>query len=855
MKITSVDVGIKKFQPTFQKKGIDHSQKTQIPQVPQTEVKPQSKFKKALPFVLATTVGIIGLGAGFLIGSKKPAKVNEFFGKVFKEPIPFEEKTMLALLALAGFGGYAKGELEQKELEEKLDAIINNQSPNQKAISRHGGDISEIKRTQTNVTVNKHAEYFHSILLLKQNNVLNRNAQKYAKALEQIENVGMEKLTSDKKLPPIDKQNPVIWSITSEFAPIKEGGLGSVPPEVRNNAEKLGVNMPTFIPMYLNEGTSTLYKTSSAFGDDYTYIYKGKEMPLKKMATIKMDAYKNGIPHSIPVSYYLYTDKDNEGRERQLIFMQADDYFDGTIYEANAKTEEPEKFAVMSKAVYEFAKLKIDGVKSSKNIAIHDSDSLNNVKEPDGMILNDWQASPTAALLRYKAVMENAHGQLSDSATSKLKDMRVITIGHNAMYQGSTQNDNNYYQKKAATSNILNTLFDKYAYDIVSHAKSGATTIDSKDEGLKALDNVLVMEYENGGENYTNFLNMGVILSDYFDPVSQNYANELISPEHQNLSYMLQWALTQKAKAGKLVGIINGNDFENLSIQAKAPQIKKLTGVDFKTYQKTQSTQSIQQARLENKIALYNDYVLPFSESSASSKSAIDSAKAISSRLEFVKGKQGTSLPVMTDKEIENTPILMSGGRLVSQKGMDVLCDAIKILFDNWEKDFGSEPKPIFYIAGADGEGGTQRKIIEDLKDEKLSKEDNNRILFAHGFAPMAAMMAGADYFLMPSIFEPCGLTQGESLALGTPVIASAVGGIVDTVNRDGKINGILTDKEKPLTAQEYYEAMKEGLRIFYDDKKQYSNMVKNSIDEDFSWSKNGKGPVHDYLHLLGIQK
>ena len=49
MKITSVDVGIKKFQPTFQKKGIDHSQKTQIPQVPQTEVKPQSKFKKALP--------------------------------------------------------------------------------------------------------------------------------------------------------------------------------------------------------------------------------------------------------------------------------------------------------------------------------------------------------------------------------------------------------------------------------------------------------------------------------------------------------------------------------------------------------------------------------------------------------------------------------------------------------------------------------------------------------------------------------------------------------------------------------------------------------------------------------------
>ena len=126
----------------------------------------------------------------------------------------------------------------------------------------------------------------------------------------------------------------------------------------------------------------------------------------------------------------------------------------------------------------------MDGVKAVKDSVIYSQMALDDIKAPDGMILNDWQASPTAALLRYKAVMENAHGQLSDSATSKLKDMRVITIGHNAMYQGSTQNDNNYYQKKAATSNILNTLFDKYAYDIVSHAKSGATTIGSKDEGL-----------------------------------------------------------------------------------------------------------------------------------------------------------------------------------------------------------------------------------------------------------------------------------------------------------------------------------------------------------------------------------
>ena len=120
----------------------------------------------------------------------------------------------------------------------------------------------------------------------------------------------------------------------------------------------------------------------------------------------------------------------------------------------------------------------------------------------------------------------------------------------------------------------------------------------------------------------------------------------------------------------------------------------------------------------------------------------------------------------------------------------------------------------------------------------------------------MAAMMASSDYFLMPSIFEPCGLTQGESLALATPVVASAVGGIVDTVNRDGKTNGILTNKEKPLTAQEFYKALKEGLDIFFNDKEQYQKMIQDSIDEDFSWAKEGRqGPVYDYLELLGIDR
>ncbi|MBQ7286689.1 MAG: glycogen/starch synthase, partial [Candidatus Gastranaerophilales bacterium] len=364
-----------------------------------------------------------------------------------------DEKVMQALLVLAGYGKQQVGDISKKEISTKLDEIIAGNAPSQKNLSMVSGQVSDIKRNHSNPTLSKHGSYFHGVYLLEQKNVLNRNEGKYRRAIETIQNIGYEKLTSTKPLPPITKPNPTIWSITSEFAPIKEGGLGSVPPEIRNNAEKLGVNIPTFVPMYLNEGLSTFNQV----GDKYTYLYKGRELPLEKMATVKMDVYKNGIPKSIPVSFFLHTDKDKEGNERQLVFVKADDYFDGTIYEANAKTEEPEKFAVFSKAVYEFAKLKMEGTKYPKDVVIENADALAQIKEPDAMILNDWQASPTAALMRYKAVMENAHKQLSDATTQKLKDMSVITIGHNVKYQGSTQNHNDFYQKKAVTSNILNT--------------------------------------------------------------------------------------------------------------------------------------------------------------------------------------------------------------------------------------------------------------------------------------------------------------------------------------------------------------------------------------------------------------
>lgn len=780
-------------------------------------------------------------------GAQQPKNVAKLPESALKSDL--ENKAMLAILTLAGFDNAQTKKYTAQDVNNAFEKIVNGEAPIQQKVAQNENNIKEIQRSQTNSAVTKYAYEWNDLLLLTQKNVINRNAGKYEKALQTIETIGQEKLTSSKSLPTIEKADPTVWFVASEYAPIKEGGLGSVVPEVRNNSLKLGVKIPTFIPLYLNEGISTISEDK----DVIKYQFKGKEFQLEKVATAKIDTYKNGIQKTIPVTYYLNTDKKNDG---QLVFVKADDYFDGSIYESNSKFEEPEKFAVFSKAVYEFAKMKMDGLKASKDVVIHNDDAYDSIEKPDAMILNDWQASPTAALMRYKAVMENAHGQLSDETTQKLKDMSIITIGHNCMYQGATFRHNDYAQRKSITSNILNTLFDKYTYDIVTHAKSGADEITPNDPENKKMENVLVLDASSAVDNHTNFLNMGVILSDYFNPVSQNYANEVITPGREDLSRSLQWPFVQKARAGKLVGIINGNDFKGLNIQAKSTEIKNLTGLDVETYSQNESLTSVLNKRKHNKINLYNNYILPFSESKACSNEEIKNIKDRNKRLEFCECTRGTELPVLSEKELLETPILMSGGRLVAQKGMDVLSDAMKLLYDNWDEDFPGKNKPILFIAGSDNEKGKQRAIVEEFKNKKLSKEDSNRVLFAHGWAPMAAMTAGADYFLMPSNFEPCGLTQGEALALGTPVVASAVGGIVDTINRNGKFNGFLTDKNKRLDAQGYYEALKAGLETFYNDKEKYNHMVSDSLHEDFSWAKSGKeGPVYDYLELLGIKR
>lgn len=98
---------------------------------------------------------------------------------------------------------------------------------------------------------------------------------------------------------------------------------------------------------------------------------------------------------------------------------------------------------------------------------------------------------------------------------------------------------------------------------------------------------------------------------------------------------------------------------------------------------------------------------------------------------------------------------------------------------------------------------------------------------------------AGSDLFLMPSQFEPCGLSQMISLRYGTIPLVFKTGGLADTIIPHDKPAGngfVFTNYKK----EDFLRAVKIALRVFKD-KKNFEKLIMNAYKSDFSWDKSAK--------------
>lgn len=101
---------------------------------------------------------------------------------------------------------------------------------------------------------------------------------------------------------------------------------------------------------------------------------------------------------------------------------------------------------------------------------------------------------------------------------------------------------------------------------------------------------------------------------------------------------------------------------------------------------------------------------------------------------------------------------------------------------------------------------------------------------------------AGCDAFLMPSLFEPCGLSQMISMRYGTIPIVRETGGLKDTViNYDESANTGTGFTFSEFNAHEMMNAIKIAESVFRNKQADWKAMIRRAMEEDFSWDLSAK--------------
>ena len=190
--------------------------------------------------------------------------------------------------------------------------------------------------------------------------------------------------------------------------------------------------------------------------------------------------------------------------------------------------------------------------------------------------------------------------------------------------------------------------------------------------------------------------------------------------------------------------------------------------------------------------------------------------------------------------EDTSIPLFSVVTRLTQQKGIDLMLDAMPLLQD------------IEIQIAILGSG--DKKLERRLRDYSRKHNDKFAIKIAYNEAWAHLAIGGADAFLMPSRFEPCGLTQLYSLRYGTIPVVRAVGGLVDTVVHAstknieaGTANGIHIESD---SSDALVKAIHQTLTL-YAKKTRWKAMQLSGMRQDFSWKKAAQAYMKLYKKTL----
>ena len=201
------------------------------------------------------------------------------------------------------------------------------------------------------------------------------------------------------------------------------------------------------------------------------------------------------------------------------------------------------------------------------------------------------------------------------------------------------------------------------------------------------------------------------------------------------------------------------------------------------------------------------------------------------------EGKSACKAALLKDLQLDSTlmasPLLCMISRLDVQKGFDLLLSAMNGIMETG--------------AGLIILGSGNALISHELTEAQ--NRFSGRMAFRSGFDGNLAhrMMAGADIFLMPSLYEPCGLTQMYALKYGTVPVARGTGGLEDTISSfdpatlDG--NGF---KFYPYDSNAFLSTIRQAADLYHN-RGHWKRLMHNGMKMDFSWDRSAKDYVDIY--------
>lgn len=181
-------------------------------------------------------------------------------------------------------------------------------------------------------------------------------------------------------------------------------------------------------------------------------------------------------------------------------------------------------------------------------------------------------------------------------------------------------------------------------------------------------------------------------------------------------------------------------------------------------------------------------------------------------------------------------PLFIFIGRFTWQKGMDLL---IEIL-----------PKLALLECNIAILGEGEAKYHDALK-EIVNEYENIHLNLGYNESLSHRMYAAGDFFLMPSLFEPCGLAQMIAMHYGQMPVVNHVGGLADTVHhyqdfdaRTAKGYGIVFSKSSTSSLP---KAVDQAFTLYKTDKVHYNKIIKHNMRCDFSWKESAKAYIKLY--------